>query len=37
LFITQQARLFLERHGVELYKDSSTNKVRLTLPRTDEV
>jgi glutamate dehydrogenase len=33
LFITQQARLFLERHGVELYKDSSTNKVRLAVPR----
>ncbi len=29
LFITQQARLFLEKHGVELYKDSSTNKVGL--------
>jgi glutamate dehydrogenase len=30
LFITQQARLFLEKHGVELYKDSSTNKGGVT-------
>ena len=27
LFFTQQARLFLEKKGVVLFKDSSTNKV----------
>ena len=27
LFFTQQARLYLEKKGVELFKDSSTNKV----------
>ncbi|KAJ9105102.1 hypothetical protein QFC20_004388 [Naganishia adeliensis] len=30
LFITQQARLFLEKRGVELYKDSSANKGGVT-------
>lgn len=29
LFFTQQARLFLEKKGVVLFKDSSTNKVSL--------
>jgi glutamate dehydrogenase len=29
LFFTQQARLFLEKKGVVLFKDSSTNKVCL--------
>lgn len=28
LFFTQQARFWLERKGVVLFKDSSTNKVR---------
>jgi glutamate dehydrogenase len=32
LFFTQQARLFLERKGVVLFKDSSTNKVSLRFP-----
>jgi glutamate dehydrogenase len=31
LFFTQQARLFLEKKGVVLFKDSSTNKVCLSL------
>lgn len=32
LFITQQARLALEKRGVVLFKDASANKVRLTAP-----
>lgn len=30
LFITQQARLYLEKRRVVLFKDSSANKVRRT-------
>lgn len=30
LFFTQQARLFLEKKGVVLFKDSSTNKGGVT-------
>jgi glutamate dehydrogenase len=29
LFFTQQSRLYLEKKGVILFKDSSTNKVGL--------
>lgn len=33
LFFTQQARLFLEKRKVMLFKDSSTNKGRRFSPR----